>query len=60
VSRRILHVQIEKRGVREFAAYDNFLPSCVVLRQRVNGGVSKRVSFETQADGPEIRPSCVP
>ena len=42
VSRRILHVQIEKRGVREFAAYDRFDPSCVVLGPGMVGGDTER------------------
>jgi hypothetical protein len=42
VSRRILHVQIEKRGVLEFAAYDRFDPSCVVLGPGMVGGDTDR------------------
>jgi hypothetical protein len=42
VSRRILHVQIEKRGVREFPAYDNFDPSCVVLGPGMTGSETER------------------
>jgi hypothetical protein len=38
VSRRIRHVQIEKRGVREFAAYDFFDPTCVVVGPGKQGG----------------------
>ena len=42
VSRRIIHVQIEKGGVREFAAYDNFDPSCAVLGTGMSGGETER------------------
>lgn len=31
VPRKILHIQIEKNGVLEFAAYDNFHPGCIVF-----------------------------
>jgi len=30
-SKRILHIQIEKNGVLEFGAYDNFSPECLFL-----------------------------
>lgn len=42
VSHRILHVQIERHGVREFAAYDRFDPSCVVLGPGLRGGNTER------------------
>ena len=29
VPRKILHIQIEKHGVLEFGAYDNFSPHCL-------------------------------
>jgi hypothetical protein len=35
VPRKILHIQIEKAGVVEFSAYDNFHPGCVVFGQAV-------------------------
>ncbi len=46
ISRRILHVQIEKAGVREFAAYDNFERSCVALGPRMGGGETERFLSE--------------
>jgi hypothetical protein len=47
VSRRIIHVQIEKRGVREFAAYDNFDRACVVLGPGMSGGETERYLSQT-------------
>jgi hypothetical protein len=35
VPRSIIHVQIEKEGVLEFGAYDNFHPECIYFRSGV-------------------------
>ena len=35
VPRKIFHIQIEKKGVVEFAAYDNFHAGCIVFGQAV-------------------------
>jgi hypothetical protein len=47
VSRRILHVQIEKRRVREFAAYDNFDRSCIVLGPAMNSSETSAICFKS-------------
>jgi hypothetical protein len=35
VPRTVLHIQIEKRGVLEFGAYDNFHPECIFFGSAV-------------------------
>jgi len=36
LSRKIIHVQIEKAGVLQFGAYDQFQPGCIVFGCMVN------------------------
>ena len=47
LSRAILHVQIERAGVLELGAYDNFHPGCVVT----GPGVGERLLSELLAAG---------
>jgi|ERR1700722_2300929 len=47
----IIHIQIERGGVLQFAAYDNFHPHCVVFRT----GVEQAVLTSLVAEG-IIRP----
>jgi hypothetical protein len=39
LSRAIIHVQIERAGVLELGAYDNFHPGCVVTGPDVSAGL---------------------
>jgi hypothetical protein len=36
VPKTILHIQIEKNGVLQFGAYDNFYPECIFFGSAVN------------------------
>jgi len=36
VPKAILHIQIEKNGVLQFGAYDNFYPECIFFGSAVN------------------------
>jgi hypothetical protein len=62
LSRAIIHVQIERAGVLELAAYDNFHPDCVVTGPGVGAGllaglqaagVLRGFRVATAADAPE-------
>jgi hypothetical protein len=48
VPRKIIHIQVEKAGVLEFGAYDNFGPDCIffgtaISRQLIDSLVSQGV-----------------
>ena len=48
--RKIIHIQIEKAGILEFATYDNFHPECIVFGHSVNHDflealISRRVLY---------------
>ena len=43
----VIHVQIEKEGVLEFGAYDNFHPECIYFR----GGVSQEFLESMVSEG---------
>lgn len=47
LSRAIIHIQIERGGVLELAAYDNFHPGCVVT----GPGVGAELLWELQGAG---------
>jgi hypothetical protein len=51
VPKTVLHVQIEKSGVLQFAAYDNFYPECIFF----GIAVTQRVIDSLVSDG-VIRP----
>jgi CO dehydrogenase nickel-insertion accessory protein CooC1 len=34
--RKIIHVQVEKAGILQFGAYDQFQPGCIVFGSTVN------------------------
>ena len=57
IPRKILHIQIEKGGVLQFGAYDNFQPDCIyfgkaikqaVLDTLVSDGVMRRYTWRSR------------
>jgi hypothetical protein len=46
VPSKIIHIQIEKGGIVQFAAYDNFHPQCIVFNPAVNRAVLESLVSE--------------
>jgi hypothetical protein len=42
----LIHIQMEKNGIIEFAAYDNFHPDCVVSGSRISEALLERLVSE--------------
>jgi|SRR5690348_13050416 hypothetical protein len=60
VPRTVLHIQIEKSGVLQFAAYDNFHPECIFFGKAIGAElleslVSKGVLKTCRRDGRRYR-----
>lgn len=47
LKRAIIHVQIERNGVLELAAYDNFHPNCVITGPGVSIGLLEELKSTT-------------